>query len=100
MTEILKVYYFARILFTKIRSKTMSEEEIIHIKHSLGEIRSHIGDIHAKIDALAQTMSEISEALFEAYEEEDSVYDDFDTEQTWVPEEDEFWKNDNEDDEF
>ena len=60
----------------------------------IGEIKKEVKDIAFKVDLVLEILNSFTIMLAEA-EEEDGVQDDYDTDETWVPDPEEDWQDDN-----
>jgi len=67
----------------------MAENEI---KIEIEEIKEEIRNISAKVDQVLQMLSDFTIMLLDDSEEEDDD-ENYNYEDSWVPDEDEFWKN-------
>lgn len=64
------------------------------LKIEILEIKEEIRNISAKVDQVLQTLTDFTIMLMEdADEEEQETSEEYGYEDSWVPEEDEFWKN-------
>jgi hypothetical protein len=63
------------------------------IKVEIDEIKEEIRNISAKVDQVLQMLSDFTIMLLDDSEEEDEEEEEYGYEDSWVPEEDEFWKN-------
>lgn len=64
------------------------------IKVEIDEIKEEIRNISAKVDQVLQMLSDFTIMLLDDSEEEDDDdEEDYGYEDSWVPDEDEFWKN-------
>lgn len=63
----------------------------------ISQIKNTIKDIEIKVDAALEILNTFTVMLAEDDEDLEDNYD-FDSDQTWVPNEEDFWEND--DDEF
>lgn len=62
------------------------------IKVEIDEIKEEIRNISAKVDQVLQMLSDFTIMLLDDSEEEDDD-ENYNYEDSWVPDEDEFWKN-------
>lgn len=58
------------------------------------EIKKEVKDIAFKVDTMLEILNSFTIMLAEDDEDLEENYDIDDSDETWVPEEDEFWKND------
>jgi hypothetical protein len=58
------------------------------LKTEISELKEEVRNISAKVDQVLQMLSDFTIMLMEDPEEEEEGYED-----SWVPEEDDFWKN-------
>jgi hypothetical protein len=63
------------------------------IKVEIDEIKEEIRNISAKVDKVLQMLSDFTIMLLDDSEEEKEEEEEYGYEDSWVPEEDEFWKN-------
>lgn len=63
------------------------------IKVEIDEIKEEIRNISAKVDQVLQMLSDFTIMLLDDSEEDDDDEEDYGYEDSWVPDEDEFWKN-------
>lgn len=65
------------------------------LKKEISEIKKEIKDIAFKVDTMLEILNNFTILLAEDDEDlEDNYEFDNDTDETWVPNEDDFWKND------
>lgn len=57
----------------------------------IASIKQEVKDICYKVDLLLEIMNSFTVMLAESDEDEES--EDYDSDQTWVPKEDDFWEN-------
>ena len=65
------------------------------ILKDIADIRKQVKDIDNKIDLILEILNNFT-LMIEEEDETDEINDylnDYDTDQTWVPDEDDFWKN-------
>lgn len=72
-------------------SKNSNEEVLAEING----IKRQVNDISYKVDLMLEILNNFTIMLAEEEEEEDE--ENYDDEETWVPKEDDFWENDNDD---
>ena len=58
------------------------------------EIKKEVKDIAFKVDTMLEILNSFTIMLAEDDEDLEENYDIDDTDETWVPDDDEFWKND------
>lgn len=63
------------------------------LAREINDIKKEIKDIAFKVDNMLEILNTFSIMLAEDDEDLDDNYD-FDSDQTWVPDEDDFWKSD------
>lgn len=68
------------------------------LSKDITNIKQQITDINQKIDIILEIMNNFTIMLAEEDEDQDDIEDryDFDSGETWVPKEDDFWENDDE----
>jgi len=73
-------------------SKETDQSDLIK---EINEIKKEVNDISYKVDLILEILNSFTIMLAE----EDEVEDDYDSDESWVPKEEEFWEDDNTDDE-
>ena len=59
----------------------------------INEIKKEVNDISYKVDLMLEILNNFTIMLSEEEEEE---VDDYDSDESWVPKEDDFWEDDSE----
>jgi hypothetical protein len=83
----------------KIKKELNSvEKDITGIKKDIGILRIQVQEISNKVDILLDIMQNLSIMVLEDEDQEsfDNEYNDFDSDQTWVPEDDDWSNNEDE----
>lgn len=65
-------------------------QDISGIKKDIASLKKHIEDINSKVDELIDIMSNLTIMFVDEEEDDEDIYD---TDQTWVPEEDDWTDN-------
>jgi hypothetical protein len=73
--------------------KEMSKDQE-KMRKDILEIKKEVKDIAFKVDTMLEILNSFTIMLAEDDEDLEENYDIDDSDETWVPEEDEFWKND------
>lgn len=68
------------------------EKDVVSIKKDIASIKIQTQEISNKIDILLEIMQNLSIMVLDDEEDTDD-YGDFDSDQTWVPDEDDDWSN-------
>lgn len=79
--------------------KNTKDEDISAIKKDINTLKNNIEEINNKVDELISILGNLTIMFVEDEEEiNDEEDEDYDTDQTWVPEDDETWRSSLEDD--
>jgi SMC interacting uncharacterized protein involved in chromosome segregation len=76
------------------RAVNMIGKDNDKLAKEINDIKKEIKNIAFKVDTMLEILNTFSIMLAEDDEDLDDNYD-FDSDQTWVPKEDDFWENDN-----
>jgi hypothetical protein len=62
----------------------------------IGEIKKEVKNIAFKVDTMLEILNNFTIMLAQAdYEDDDEDEEDYDSDESWVPKEEEFWEDDN-----
>lgn len=75
-------------------SKETDQSNLIQ---EINEIKKEVKDISYKVDLMLEILNSFTIMLSEEEAEYDEENEDYDSDETWVPKEDDFWENDNDD---
>ena len=75
-----------------IRLTTNIEKDNNQIIKEIKDIKKEVSNIAFKVDTMLEILNSFTIMLSE---DDDNIEDEFDTDETWVPKEDDFWENDN-----
>jgi seryl-tRNA synthetase len=76
------------------RAVNMIGKDNDQIIKEIKDIKKQVKDIAFKVDTMLEILNNFTILLAEDDEDLEENYD-FDSDQTWVPKEDDFWENDN-----
>ena len=78
------------------RAINMIEKNNDQIIKEIKDIKKEVKDIAFKVDTMLEILNNFTILLAEDDEDLEENYDFEDTDETWVPKEDDFWENDDE----